>query len=390
MNQFSGFNNSPEDRENENSYNGGHSSFEKREEHSPGNGFQGNPFPYGYPYGGIPPYRRKPSVMQRITAFFTDKRVLPLSIASIAASLAIILFSVSGELFARIISSDDRLYALYTQDHMLEMVFGMAYTVLGIGLPFFLAFIFLKKADSVELPLGRPAKKSGTGFLIPAALGICYIGNVAVSWLMSMLSTVGISSHSYDMALTRTEPLPENVFQLICNIMYIAVFPAFFEEFAFRGVIMQPLRKYGDRFAIMVSAVLFGLVHGNIMQMPFAIVAGVALGYAGIVTGSMWTGIIIHFLNNFLSLLYTWAQQGLSASSAMIFSALFTYGIIFIGIVALAGYAWHNPDMLRLYPSKVKAERKGQFTAVYFLMPAMLVAIILMFRNILTDLILRG
>ena len=126
------------------------------------------------------------------------------------------------------------------------------------------------------------------------------------------------------------------------------------------------------------------------MQMPFAIIAGVAIGYATIVTGSMWTGIIIHFLNNFLSLVYSWARQGLSDAGNILFSALFTYGIIFIGFIALAGYAMKNPDMFHLYPSSVKRERKGQFAKVYFLMPAMLVAIMLMLRNIFTDMVMRG
>ena len=37
------------------------------------------------------------------------------------------------------------------------------------------------------------------------------------------------------------------------------------------------------------------------MQIPFAILAGFAIGYAVIVTESLWTGIIIHFLNNAFS-----------------------------------------------------------------------------------------
>ncbi len=352
----------------------------------------GNQLPYGnqYPFNGYP-YRKKPSVKDRfqplakkLSVFFADKKVLTLSLASIAAAGAIILFEIFGTIFGTILGSNRTLYTLYTRNPTAEAVFGMLYTLLGVAVPFFLAYIFLKKTTGITLPLGAPRKNAGTAFLIPAGLGVCYIGNVAVSYMMTFFSAFGISSYSYDMALTQQEPVPENAFQLICSVMYMAVFPAIFEEFAFRGVIMQPLRKYGDWFAIIVSGVMFGLVHGNIMQMPFAIVAGVALGYAAIVTDSLWTGIVIHFLNNFLSVIFSWARTGLSDGTNMIFSAIFTYGIILIGVVALAGYAWKNPRMMKLYPSRVDI-KKRKAAAVYFLMPAMLVALLLMLRNILSD-----
>ncbi len=346
----------------------------------------GNQPPYGgYPYGA--PYRKKPSLMKRITEFFTDKRVLPLSLASIAAAASIILFQLLGDALAFVVTSDADLWRLYLGNYTFTMAFGMLHSAVSIGGPFLAAYIFLRRTTGLGLPLSAPKRKSGAGFLIPAGLGVCYVGNVAVSYLMSFMSSIGISSYSYDVALSQGNPLPENAFQLICNIMYIAVFPAVFEEFAFRGVIMQPLRKYGDGFAIIVSSVLFGLVHGNFIQMPFAIIAGIAIGYATTVTGSMWTGIIIHFLNNFLSLIYSWVCDGLSGSASIVFSALFTYGTIVIGFVALAGYAVGHPDMLRLYPSRVRAAKRGQFVKVYFLMPAMLVALVLMVRNILLDMV---
>ncbi len=352
---------------------------------------EGNPrydFPYGngYPYGGYPngyPYRRKPSMIKRIKTFFTDERVLSLSIASIGAAAAIILFDVLRRVFSSLIYSSKDLQTLYSEN---SAVFGMLYTVLCVAVPFLLAYIFIRVQKGLDLPLGAPRKNSGVMLLIPAGLGICYIGNIAVSYMMTFFSSLGISSYSYDAALTQTEPLPENMLQAVITVMYMAVFPAIFEEFAFRGVIMQPLRKYGDWFAIIVSAVMFGLVHGNIMQMPFAIIAGVALGYSAIVTGSMWTGIVIHFLNNFLSVIFSWARTALPDRTNIIFSAVFTYGIIVIGIVALTGYAWQNPRMMRLYPSceNVKTSRAA---AVYFLMPSMLVAIVLMLLNIWSDMV---
>ena len=71
----------------------------------------------------------------------------------------------------------------------------------------------------------------------------------------------------------------------------IDVYKRQIEEFAMRGVVMQSLRKYGDWFAIIMSSLVLALVHGNMVQIPFAFIAGIAIGYAVTVTGSMWTGV---------------------------------------------------------------------------------------------------
>lgn len=81
-------------------------------------------------------------------------------------------------------------------------------------------------------------------------------------------------------------------------IISTAVTPALAEEFAFRGVIMGTLRKYGDAFAIIASSVMFGAMHGNISQIPFAFILGLIFAYVDCITDSLLPSIIIHFLNN--------------------------------------------------------------------------------------------
>ena len=65
-----------------------------------------------------------------------------------------------------------------------------------------------------------------------------------------------------------------------------------------RGIVMQPLRRYGDGFAIICSSLVFGFMHCNLVQIPFALIAGIVIGYAVIITESIWTGVLIHFLTN--------------------------------------------------------------------------------------------
>ena len=66
---------------------------------------------------------------------------------------------------------------------------------------------------------------------------------------------------------------------------------------------MGNLRKYGDKFALLASALVFAVMHGNLVQAPFALIAGFGLGYLSIKTGTIWTGIAIHAANNLISVI---------------------------------------------------------------------------------------
>ncbi len=274
---------------------------------------------------------------------------------------------------------------MYASDELFRNFFGMLYSVICVGIPFAAAFIVLRRCGYLTLPLDAPKKGSGLPLLIIGGLGIFYIGNILTTFIITTLSGMGIELYSYTQITQQGTAVPEGIFEFLVMCVHSAVIPAVIEEFAFRGVIMQPLRKYGDWFAVISSAVLFGLLHGNMMQMPFAVVAGIVLGYVTVVTGSMWTGILLHFLNNFLSLCYSILGELLSDSVRVLFSAVYTYGIIIIGLVALAGYAFYNPDFYRLYPSQMRGLKTKTATGVYFLVPPMLIAIIFMLSAVVKD-----
>lgn len=85
-----------------------------------------------------------------------------------------------------------------------------------------------------------------------------------------------------------------------------ALMPALFEEFLLRGLLFGSLRHLLDKHvAIAIVSGLFTIVH---LQYPwyllllFILPLGVLLGYARANTGSIWTSVLLHFLNNALSL----------------------------------------------------------------------------------------
>lgn len=89
---------------------------------------------------------------------------------------------------------------------------------------------------------------------------------------------------------------------IIFIIFTMTICPAFLEEFMMRGFLLNGLlNKYKPSLAIVLSAVIFGLFHGNVPQFINATIAGVITGVLYYKTRSLWLCIIEHAANNFLA-----------------------------------------------------------------------------------------
>lgn len=75
------------------------------------------------------------------------------------------------------------------------------------------------------------------------------------------------------------------------------------EEYMFRGMILRTLSKHGATFGIVMSALLFGLLHGNMAQTPMAFLIGLILGYVAAKSGNIRQTIFMHMVNNTLAML---------------------------------------------------------------------------------------
>jgi membrane protease YdiL (CAAX protease family) len=170
---------------------------------------------------------------------------------------------------------------------------GMGY-VAGMAVPVLLYFAFRRISLRETLPFEK------TGVLKTAAcvffgLAVCMLGNIPANAVANIQKTFGFSGEIPQSPLTNDLPV------LILYGITVAIIPAIVEELFFRGMVLQSLRRFGDGFAIVASAVLFGLFHGNFVQFVFALIAGLVMAQVVIRTGSLWTSILIHFLNNGIS-----------------------------------------------------------------------------------------
>ncbi|HAJ77508.1 MAG TPA: hypothetical protein DCO89_00370 [Clostridiales bacterium] len=86
-------------------------------------------------------------------------------------------------------------------------------------------------------------------------------------------------------------------------IFHVALLPAICEELIFRGIITNGLKKYGTITAVVLSAVLFALMHQNLQQLIYQLFLGGVMAFVVIKAGSIIYTMILHFFNNFTILL---------------------------------------------------------------------------------------
>jgi len=157
---------------------------------------------------------------------------------------------------------------------------------------------------NLSLPFKQEAgireQKAGGRFktakVVFAGAFLCFAGNIASSF-------IGAFAARFGYGFAGPEEMPsETTAEFLFMMVAVAVVPAVGEELFFRGLVMQPLRRYGDGFALVCSALLFSVLHQNMVQAPMAFFAGLALGWAALKTGALWAPILIHLWNNGASL----------------------------------------------------------------------------------------
>ena len=86
---------------------------------------------------------------------------------------------------------------------------------------------------------------------------------------------------------------------MLFNLVIIALIPAVGEELTFRGVLQQSLtRKMNPHVAIILSAAIFSFIHFQFYGFLPRMLLGILMGYMFYITNSLWTSMLMHFVNN--------------------------------------------------------------------------------------------
>lgn len=181
-------------------------------------------------------------------------------------------------------------------------------------LPLPLMIFLMKKLESEKLEKHSLNPKAFISY-ITIALTLMWIGNIIGLIITSLIGFV-----------TQTEvinPIHEliNSSDIWINLMLISIIGPIFEEFFFRKLLIDRTIKYGARLSIILSALMFGLFHGNLNQFFYATLIGGFFAYVYIKTGNLIYPILLHIIINFIgsvvSLFVVGSAENLTSGTIM-------------------------------------------------------------------------
>ncbi|NLN81288.1 MAG: CPBP family intramembrane metalloprotease [Clostridiales bacterium] len=270
-------------------------------------------------------------------------------------------------------SFNDEYYGLGSTSFLI--LYSLSYTI-GMGLPAPVIAVIARRRfnpfSRLDGERGEEQIKFHTVILgLLAGMAVCIIANFAASYLAYFFESIGIPSPKLP------DYLETNIQSLGFNIFIFALLPAVFEEMVYRGYILRTLRSYGDTFAIVVSSILFALMHGNLLQIPFALIVGLAFGYLVVKTGRIWVAMTLHFLNNFMSLLLTYSGKFMTTEQSQK-ATLIVFAIV--AIIGLFSYiilnALYDPIVRRIKPQPGKIAT-SRLAGNLLLAPAMIAGLVI-------------
>ncbi|MFT6947122.1 MAG: membrane protease YdiL (CAAX protease family) [Vicingaceae bacterium] len=187
----------------------------------------------------------------------------------------------------------------YPVQHWLNDLMGISpsflvYYVLAMAAPLYLLHFLKKKEEETVTYLLKP-KDIGVVLILVVA-------TVALQW--GVTGPIGYSTPMPEMFQKIFRDLAEQLNDGY-GLVSIAIMAPFFEEFIFRGIMLDGLLKKKSTWtAILISAALFGLVHLNPWQFVTAMIIGTFAGWVYSRTKSLIYCIIIHFANNFTASIF--------------------------------------------------------------------------------------
>ena len=154
------------------------------------------------------------------------------------------------------------------------------------------------------------------------------------------------------------------------TIIFAGILSPIIEEVLFRGVMLNKLRTYGDKIAIITTALLFGLFHENFSQFFYAVGLGMIFAYVTLKTGTIKYSIGLHIMINMMG-----SVIGTQVLNSTIATMIF--GIV-VWVFVIAGLILFIKDFKKtsLLPGEVTIE-KGHILSETWLNLGMIINLII-------------
>ncbi|WP_370773970.1 lysostaphin resistance A-like protein [Clostridium sp.] len=231
---------------------------------------------------------------------------------------------------------------------------GIAISFYLIGFPVF--YLMIKNLPEEEK---RESKTLGVFEVIKICFmsySIVYIVNFLTNILMMLIAVIKGSEV--------TNPLVNMLegSNWIWSLIFAGILSPIIEEMMFRGVMLNKLRRYGDKVAIITTAILFGLFHANFSQFFYAVALGMIFAYVALKTGTIKYSIILHIVVNIMGGVILPAVIGDGSNIAAVGCVgLALLAIVIVGLVLLI----KNRKNISLLDGEIKLEKGTAFKTIW-------------------------
>ncbi len=170
--------------------------------------------------------------------------------------------------------------------------FSGTYMIVGVVLGILFLLLYFRKSGEAKQIFRKESKMTPAIF---GGLACVFFGGQLVFQFTDILLEGGLNLIGYtaessvESATARSET--------ISMFIYAGIVAPIAEELIYRGFVMRSLEKHGKMLAVVVSSILFAVMHANIPQGLFAFFVGLILGYTAIEYSIVWS-IALHILNN--------------------------------------------------------------------------------------------
>ena len=156
-----------------------------------------------------------------------------------------------------------------------------------------LGLLIMRRVSADPVPKG-PFGVGRFLMLLPICMCVMYAGNLVGTVITAIIGSLKGSEVA--------NPLLNYAMDgsIVLKILVIAVLAPVIEEFVFRKTLIDRMRPYGERLAVVTSALMFGLFHGNLSQFFYAFALGLVFGYVYLRTGKLRYSAALHIFVNTL------------------------------------------------------------------------------------------
>lgn len=195
-------------------------------------------------------------------------------------------------------------------------------------LPFSL-FLLIGKRRLTDVILVEKNGTLNSLLIIPAAVCLCMLMNIPAGWLSQLFEMLGLNG-----AVNTESFTVGSVTDILTMLLSIVLVAPVVEEFAFRGVTVAIMRRWGDWPAVILSALIFGMAHYSFQALPVVVMGGFVMALLYVKTRNIWLNIIVHFLNNLIATLPIIVEYYCGTDIANLVNSISFLAVIVFGAAA--------------------------------------------------------